>query len=92
MMLQVLNCKQLMPLLPRAQEMDTAFPCLQVMKISGCPEQKSFLIGGLPSSLNSLCISFCDELESFEGECYGILTSLEEVEIYDCDKFRGLPI
>ncbi|GMN53689.1 hypothetical protein TIFTF001_022823 [Ficus carica] len=82
----------LMPLLPRAQEMDTAFPCLQVMKVSGCPEQKSFLNGGLPSSLNSLSISFCDELESFEGECFGIPTSLKEVEIYDCDKFRGWPI
>ncbi|XP_024031502.1 putative disease resistance RPP13-like protein 1 isoform X2 [Morus notabilis] len=91
-MLQVVNCKQLMPFLPRDQQMESAFPCLQVMKITGCPEQKSFLKGGLPSSLCSLSISFCDELKALDEGCLGILTSLKELEIHDCEKFPGLPI
>ncbi|PON34398.1 NB-ARC domain, LRR domain containing protein [Trema orientale] len=91
-MLQMLNCKQLMPLLPRAQQMDFAFPCLQIMTISGCPEQKSFLEGGLPSSLSSLRISFCDEVKAVDDECSGVLACLKELEIHDCNKFPGLPI
>ncbi|XP_062115585.1 uncharacterized WD repeat-containing protein C2A9.03-like isoform X2 [Humulus lupulus] len=81
-----------MPLLPRAQQMDSAFPCVKNMKISGCPEQKSFLEGGLPLSLSSLRISFCDELEAFDDECFGVLSCLKELEIHNCAQFMNFPI
>ena len=91
-MLQVWRCRQLMPLLPRPDlETDTAFPCLRTMDIHMCPDQGSFLEGGLPSSVTSLQIFNCNKLESLNSEGFHGLTSLEQLVIGRCQELKCLP-
>ncbi|KAL5554897.1 hypothetical protein UlMin_037133 [Ulmus minor] len=89
--LEVRNCKQLMPLPRSDQQMDTAYPSLQRLSISGCTEQESFLEGGLPSSLKKLHISDCKKLQFLDNNGFQHLSSLKELEIYRCKKLRYLP-
>ncbi|GMN53690.1 hypothetical protein TIFTF001_022824 [Ficus carica] len=91
--LQVWRCRQLMPLIPRAdQQMDTAFPCLRTIDIYMCPEQESFLEEGFPSSVSSLQIFNCNKLESLKSKgLFQGLTSLEQLVIGRCQELRCLP-
>ncbi|PON37965.1 NB-ARC domain, LRR domain containing protein [Trema orientale] len=91
-MLQVWRCRQLMPLLPRADhKMDTAFPRLRTMDIYMCPEQESFLEGGFPSSVTSLQIFNCNKLESLNVKGFQGLASLEQLVIGRCQELKCLP-
>ncbi|XWS74741.1 hypothetical protein CRYUN_Cryun01aG0023700 [Craigia yunnanensis] len=44
------------------EHMHTLLPSLQSLNLFNCPKLESFPDGGLPSNLNSLCISNCDKL------------------------------
>uniref|UniRef100_A0A2N9GEA7 Disease resistance RPP13-like protein 1 n=1 Tax=Fagus sylvatica TaxID=28930 RepID=A0A2N9GEA7_FAGSY len=57
--LRVDNCINLKAL---PEQMHTLLPSLGTLSICFCPELQSFPDGGLPSSLNSLEIFFCDKL------------------------------
>uniref|UniRef100_A0A2N9GDI0 NB-ARC domain-containing protein n=1 Tax=Fagus sylvatica TaxID=28930 RepID=A0A2N9GDI0_FAGSY len=58
-LLRVDNCINLKAL---PEQMHTLLPSLGTLSICFCPELESFPDGGLPSSLNSLEIFFCDKL------------------------------
>ena len=49
--IEIVVCDKLLALVPRGQQMDTAFPSLDAMCIAHCDWQELFLEGGLPSSL-----------------------------------------
>ncbi|PON31609.1 LRR domain containing protein, partial [Trema orientale] len=85
------NCSQLVPLLPRAQQMDAAFPSLEILKLINCFEQESLLEGGLPPSLKQIYILGCWRLTALDEEAFQRLTSLEKLEILDCGFLRCLP-
>ncbi|PON40736.1 LRR domain containing protein [Trema orientale] len=85
------KCHSLEPLVPRAQQMDVAFPSLEILDISLSGGQVYLLKGGLPSSLKEIRIETCYNLEALDEEAFQNLTSLEKLFIYGCDKVRCLP-
>ncbi|XP_062114876.1 putative disease resistance RPP13-like protein 1 [Humulus lupulus] len=85
------ECDQLLPLLPRAQQMDAAFPSLDTIRISECQGQEIFLEGGLPSSLKEIVICSCENLEALDSKAIQHLTSLEKLEILFCVNLVFLP-
>ena len=85
------KCDQLMPLVPRSQQIDKAFPSLQTMIIHRCNGQELFLEGGLPSSLKELRITICKSLTALDEEAFQHLTSLEKLQIWNCNNLRFLP-
>ncbi|PON37968.1 NB-ARC domain, LRR domain containing protein [Trema orientale] len=91
--LEIFNCDQLMPLLPRAQsqQMNAAFPSLEILDISNCGGQDLLLEGGLPSSLKQICIFGCWNLTILDEEAFQRLTFLEKLEISQCDNIMCLP-
>ncbi|PON74273.1 NB-ARC domain, LRR domain containing protein, partial [Parasponia andersonii] len=89
--LEIFKCDQLVPLLPRAQQMDASFPSLEILEITFCRGQHLLLEGGLPSSFKQIRISYCDNLKALDEETFQRLTSLEKLEIWQCDKLRCLP-
>ena len=89
--LGILGCDKLLALVPRGQQMDTAFPSLEAMRIDNCDGQELFLEGGLPSSLKELSIWNCQNLTALDEESFQRLTSLQNLEILRCNKLRCLP-
>ncbi|PON81308.1 NB-ARC domain, LRR domain containing protein [Trema orientale] len=89
--LYIEECQLLEPLVPRAQQMDVAFPSLETLDISLLGGQRYLLKGGLPSSLKEIRIETCCSLEALDEETFQNLTSLEKLFIYGCDNLRCLP-
>ncbi|PON74208.1 NB-ARC domain, LRR domain containing protein [Parasponia andersonii] len=89
--LHIEECESLLPLVPRAQQMDVAFPCLGILDISDCQGQGNLLKGGLPRSLKEIRIRHCYNLEALDKEAFQHLTSLDKLIISLCDKLRCLP-
>ncbi|PON74204.1 NB-ARC domain, LRR domain containing protein, partial [Parasponia andersonii] len=89
--LYIEECHLLEPLVPRAQQMDVAFPSLESLHISDLGGQKYLLKGGLPSSLKEIRIEACYSLEALDEEAFQNLTSLEKLFIYGCNEVRCLP-
>ncbi|PON84859.1 NB-ARC domain, LRR domain containing protein [Trema orientale] len=91
--LEITHCDKLEPLLPGAQsqQMDAAFPALEILDIRFCDGQELLLEGGLPSSLKHVKINRCDNLKALDEEAFHRLTSLESLEIRDCRKLWCLP-
>ncbi|PON40740.1 NB-ARC domain containing protein [Trema orientale] len=89
--LYIKECLLLEPLVPRTQQMDVAFPSLEILDISLLGGQVYLLKGGLPSSLKEIRIETCCSLVALDEEAFQNLTSLEKLFIYGCDKVRCLP-
>ncbi|PON33215.1 LRR domain containing protein, partial [Trema orientale] len=89
--LEIEECLKLLPLFSRAQQMDSAFPSLEILTISGCDGQHSILEGGLPSSLKQIEIYNCGNLTTLDEEAFQHLTSLGRLDIISCDSLQCLP-
>ncbi|PON40745.1 NB-ARC domain containing protein [Trema orientale] len=89
--LNIYMCDSIVPLVPRAQQMDIAFPSLELLYITDCKGQEYLLKGGLPSSLKRIEIRSCHNLEALDEEAFQRLTSLDKLIISQCDKLRCLP-
>ncbi|KAL5542054.1 hypothetical protein UlMin_009764 [Ulmus minor] len=66
---------------------DSVFPCLEELKLKGCPE----LVGGLPNcnTITTLDIRECPKLEFLENRRYG---SLKTLRISNCDVVKSIPL
>ncbi|PON32087.1 NB-ARC domain containing protein [Trema orientale] len=85
------KCDQLAPLLPRAQQMDAAFPSLESLELFECRGQASLLEGGLPSSLKQIGLFYCNNLKALDEETFQRLNFLEKLQIFNCSNIQCLP-
>ncbi|XP_068310217.1 putative disease resistance RPP13-like protein 1 [Pyrus communis] len=66
---------------------------LQSLTLYGCLSRLSFPTNGLPTTLTSLRIIFCDELEFLSREMMAKLTSLQSLDLtMSCDSLRSFPL
>ncbi|PON89747.1 NB-ARC domain, LRR domain containing protein [Trema orientale] len=77
--LGIRNCKQMGALLPRSQQIDTAFTYLEFLSISGCPKLESLLEWGPHSKLKELCLFGCKKL--FENHMHWYLQRLSSLKL-----------
>uniref|UniRef100_A0A803P927 Uncharacterized protein n=1 Tax=Cannabis sativa TaxID=3483 RepID=A0A803P927_CANSA len=82
--LVICECDQLQLLSKEIQSLET-------IKIDECKSQKSFLEGGLPSSLKEIVISGCENLTTLDEEAFKGLTSLNKLYISFCINLECLP-
>ncbi|PON40739.1 NB-ARC domain, LRR domain containing protein, partial [Trema orientale] len=86
------RCESLVaPLVLSAQQMDIAFPSLEILHVHHCGGQDYLLKGGLPWRLKEIRIESCHKLEALDEEAFQHLTSLDKLVISQCDKLRCLP-
>ncbi|PON74337.1 NB-ARC domain, LRR domain containing protein, partial [Parasponia andersonii] len=83
-------CRQILPIVPRGQQMDVAFPSLETLKIKECRGDELLVQGGLPTSLKEISLEFCVSLTALDN-CFECLTSLEKLHISHCYRMRCLP-
>ncbi|XP_034901401.1 putative disease resistance protein RGA3 [Populus alba] len=72
--------------------MEVAFPCLEELKINGCPKLESIpSMSHLSSKLVRLTIRDCDALSHISGEFQASATSLKYLTIRRCSNLSSIP-
>ncbi|POO01904.1 LRR domain containing protein [Trema orientale] len=84
------HCRQILPIVPRGQQMDVAFPSLETLKMNECYGDELLVQGGLPTSLKEISLEWCGSLTALDN-CFQCLTSLEKLHISQCYRMRCLP-
>ncbi|PON80962.1 LRR domain containing protein, partial [Trema orientale] len=90
-LLDIEDCEQILPLLPRGQQMDVAFPSLKTLNIFCADGEELLVEGGLPTSLKEVRLKSCHNLTTLDEEAFQCLTSLEKLDISHCFNIRCLP-